>query len=566
MRAGVVSVCGAAAIFAAGLSVRLDQSVAAQGAPVQAPPPGQGPGAPAAGNPGGPAGGRRGGPLPGAAIYAASCAGCHGVDAAGGRARSLFEQRWLDSTSDAAIGTAIRDGRPGTEMAAFKDFTDEQIFQLIQYIRTQGGAPLRPRAQFNASPHGTVLKTSKETVAVELVTEGLTTPWALAFLPDGRMLVSERDGRLQLFANGKLTVVTGTPKPHVQQDGGYLDVEVHPQYARNGWIYLAYVEDQPGYVPPPPPPPAPAAPVAVPGAPPAEGAGPAAAGGGGRGGRGGRGGSPQTPSMTVVVRGKISPTNAWTDEQTIFRAPTDLYTSSGAHYGSRLLFDRDNHLFFTLGDRNSSPNPAQDLKSPLGKVHRFNDDGTTPKDNPFVNTPGAVGSIWTYGHRNPEGLAWDPVSGNLWASEHGPNSGDEINILVKGHNYGWNLVSKQGPPQYKLSEPGMDDPVVYYTPTFAPAGIAFYSGSRYPGWKSSSLFVTGLAGQALRRLEVKGSTVVTQEVVFNEFGRVRDIVEGPDGYFYIAVQDPTGIPNPAGGNIPLSASTAGRVIRLVPAR
>jgi glucose/arabinose dehydrogenase len=269
--------------------------------------------------------------------------------------------------------------------------------------------------------------------------------------------------------------------------------------------------------------------------------------------------------MTVVVRGKINKNNEWTNQETIFRAPVDLYTTSGAHYGSRLLFDRENHLFFTLGERNgNNPNYAQDLTKPLGKVHRFNDDGTVPKDNPFVNTPGAVASIWTYGHRNPEGLAWDPVTGALWESEHGPNSADEINVLIKGHNYGWNLVSKQGPPQFKLSAPDMDDPVVYYTPTFAPAGISFYTGDKYPGWKNTSLFVGGLAGQALRRLDVKGNTVVSQEIVFDKFGRVRDIIQGPDGLFYIAVQNPTGVPNPAGGNISLSASTPGRIIRLVP--
>jgi len=269
--------------------------------------------------------------------------------------------------------------------------------------------------------------------------------------------------------------------------------------------------------------------------------------------------------MTVVVRGKIDKNNAWTSEQTIFRAPTALYTTAGAHYGSRLLFDRDNHLFFSIGDRNGTPNMAQDLTSPFGKVHRINDDGTVPKDNPFVNTPGAVASIWTYGHRNPEGLVWDPVTGILWETEHGPNTADEVNVLIKGHNYGWNLVSKQGPPQFKLSAPEMDEPVAYFMPSFAPAGITFYTGNRYPGWKNTSLFVGGLGGQALRRLDIKGNAITAQEVVFDQFGRVRDIVQGPDGYFYLALQNPTGLPNPAGGNIALSASTPGRVIRLVPA-
>lgn len=549
----------AAACLAAAVAYRTDFRIGAEAG--QAPagpvtPPAQGGAPPVAGGPGaqpGPGGGRaggRGGPSPGMLLFNEQCSGCHGTDAAGGRAPTLFDQKWLDGTNDAAITTAIRNGVPNTEMEGFKALSDEQVFQLIAHIRTQAGAPFRPRAQFNASPDGAVVKSEKQTFKVELVADGLATPWALAFLPDGRILVTERDGRLQVINKGQLTLVTGTPKAHVQQDGGYLDVELHPRYAQNGWIYLAYVEAQPGWVAPPPPPPAPAQ--------------DAAALQSGRGG--GRGGAPQPPSMTVVVRGKLNARNEWTDQQTIFRAPVDLYTTSGAHYGTRLLFDRENHLFFALGDRNfNTPNKAQDLTSPFGKVHRFNDDGTVPKDNPFVNTPGAVGSIWTYGHRNPEGLAWDP-SGALWSSEHGPNSADEVNLLVKGHNYGWNVVSKQGPPTYQVSAPNMDDPIVYFTPTFAPAGIAFYTGTRYPGWRNTSLFVAGLAGQALRRIELKGSTVVGQEVVFSEFGRVRDIIQGPDGYFYIAVQNPTGVPNPTGtGNIALSATTPGRVIRLVPA-
>jgi glucose/arabinose dehydrogenase len=392
----------------------------------------------------------------------------------------------------------------------------------------------------------------------------LMTPWGLAFLPDGRFLVTERDGRLNIVDKaGKVTPVTGAPKAHVQQDGGYLDVVLHPKYAQNGWVYLVYSEDQPGYVAPPPPDPnaAPPAPVAAP----AAAGAPGAPGGGGQGRGGGRGGPPQTPSMTVVVRGKISKTNEWTGQEVIFHVANDLYTTSGAHYGSRLIFDKQDHLFFTMGERNgNNPNYAQDLSKPLGKVLRMNDDGSAPKDNPFVNTPGADPRIWTYGHRNPEGLAWDPVTGALWESEHGPNSADEINVLVAGHNYGWNLVSKQGPPQFKLSAPDMDDPIVYFTPTFAPSGISFYTGDKYPGWKNTSLFVSGLAGQALRRLEVKGNTVVRQEVVLDNLGRVRDIKQGPDGLFYVLVQNPTGVPNPAGGNIALSASTPGRVVRLVP--
>jgi aldose sugar dehydrogenase len=487
---------------------------------------------------------RAAGPSPGATLWAEQCAGCHGTGANPGRAPNLFDDRWLNSVDDARIAAAINNGRPGTEMPAFgASLNDQQVFQLIQHIRTQT-AIARPRPEFVSRPDGAVVRSVKQTVRLELVADGLMTPWALAFLPDGRLLVTERDGRLRIVQRGTLSEpIKGTPQPHVQQDGGYLDVEVHPDYARNGWIYLAYSEDRPGYVAPPSPAPAVDAPPAQ--------------------GRGGRVGPPPAPSMTVIVRGRITAGNAWVDQEVIFRAPPDVYTTAGSHYGCRLLFDRQTHLFFTLGERGNQPN-AQNLTNPLGKIHRVNDDGSVPADNPFVGTPGVVASIWSYGHRNPEGLAWDPVTGILWESEHGPNSADEINIIEKGHNYGWPMASRSGQPGIALSIEGMDDPVVYYTPTFAPAGIAFYTGTRYPGWKNSSLFVGGLLGQALRRLQIDRGDVVGQEVLFNQFGRVRDVVQGPDGLFYLALQDPTGIPNPAGGTIPLSASTPGRIVRLMP--
>jgi glucose/arabinose dehydrogenase len=491
-----------------------------------------------------PSGGRSGGPSPGAVLWTEQCAGCHGTGATAGRARNLFDEAWLNRVDDARMTNAIKNGLPDTEMPAFgASLSDQQIFQLIQHIRTQT-AVAHPRPEFVANPDGVVVHSAKQTFRLELVANGLMTPWALAFLPDGRMLVTERDGRLRIVDHGTLSApVKGTPTPHIQQDGGYLDIEVHPDYTRNRWIYLAYSEDQPGYVAPPASTDPPAAPLAD--------------------ARGGRGGPPRVPSMTVIVRGRINDRHEWTDQSLIFRAPTDLYTTAGAHYGCRLIFDRQNHLFFTLGERGNTAN-AQKLETPLGKIHRVNADGSVPSDNPFVNTPGAVPTIWSYGHRNPEGLAWDPVTGVLWESEHGPNTADEINIVEKGHNYGWAVASKSGQSGMAFSAPGMDDPVVYYTPTFAPAGISFDTGTRYPGWRNTSLFVCGLLGQALRRLEIKGHTVASQEVLFNQFGRVRDVVQAPNGYFYVALQDPTGVPNPAGGNIPLSASTPGRIVRLMP--
>ena len=387
----------------------------------------------------------------------------------------------------------------------------------------------KPRPPYVADPHGQVVKSEKQSFRIDVLARGIETPWALAFLPDGRLLVTERPGRLRIIRDGQLSgPVAGTPKPWERQDGGLFDVEVHPQYAKNGWIYLSYSEALPNYTPPAQEPAPPAA------------------------GRGAQ--PPSIPSMTVVVRGRINGKNEWVDQQVVYRADASLYTPDNSHYGSRFTFDRQGHLFFSIGDRGAIAN-AQDLSNPLGKIHRVNDDGTVPKDNPFAGKPGAVASIWSYGHRNPQGLAWDPVTGKLWASEHGPQGGDEINVIEPGRNYGWGVITHGTQKGItKREEPGMEQPIVYYTPTIAPSGMTFYAGDRYPGWKNN-LFVGALAGQHLRRLEVAGTAVTHQEVVFDRFGRVKDVVVGPDGLLYVTLQAP---------GQPVHLSTPGLVARLVP--
>jgi glucose/arabinose dehydrogenase len=486
-----------------------------------------------------PGAGRGGGPgAIAAALFTEKCGGCHGTDVSGGRAASLFDPKLLARLDDDRLVRVIKAGLPAAGMPAFDDLTEEQVGQLIHHIRSETGNRA-PKPAFIANPAGHILKTEKQTVKAELIADGLETPWALAFVPDGRLLVTERSGNLRIIDNGKLTEpVKGTPKVHVQQDGGMLDVEVHPNYARNGWIYLSYSEVRPGFVPPPPsaaPPPAPAV-------------------------QPGRGRGPQIPSMTVIVRGKLNKNNEWTDEQLIFRAPPEIYTTNGSHFGLRFLFDRDGHLFYSIGER-GVPQNSQDLSNPLGKIHRIHDDGSVPKNNPFVTTPGALPTIWSYGHRNPQGLAWDPITGRLWSSEHGPSGGDEINLIERGKNYGWGVVSKGlANGITRRSQPGMEEPLTYYTPAIGPSQVAFYTGSRFPAWKNTSLFLGGMAGHQLRRLQIANNKITAEEVIFGQFGRVRDIVQGPDGYLYIALQNPTG----SGTGLPLSASTPGRVIRLVP--
>jgi glucose/arabinose dehydrogenase len=467
-----------------------------------------------------------------AAKFNEVCAGCHGIGAAKGpTAPSLFDDEWLHGSGDESIVKNIRDGIPEKGMQPFRDLlTEQETWQMVAYIRTTA-ANLKEKPVYVPDPDGQVVTSQKQTFRMEVVARNLETPWGIAFLPDGRMLISERPGRLRIVEKGRLLpdAVKGTPKVWEKQDGGLLDVEVHPDYARNGngWIYISYSETL---------------------------ANPAGAGPGcpGRGGA-----PPDPPSMTIVARGRINGNNEWVDQQILYRAPDSVYNSCNAHYGSRFIFDRQNHLFFSLGEKQQIAD-SQDLTKPTGKIHRINDDGTIPKDNPFVGAtvvPNTVPSIWSFGHRNPQGFAWDPVTGQLWESEHGPAGGDEINIVEPGKNYGWGVITmgvQNGIT--KRSEPGMQQPVRYWTPSVAPSGIAFYTGTAYPGWKNH-LFVSCLVGQQLKRLEIANGQVTHEEQVFNQFGRVHDVVQGPDGLLYVTLQLP--------GQM-LSQSTPGMIARLAP--
>jgi glucose/arabinose dehydrogenase len=441
-------------------------------------------------------------------VYDQHCVACHGRNLEGGAAGSLVDGVWKFGGEDAQIAETIREGRQGTAMASFKPvLTEDQIWHLVLLIR-QEEAEAKEHPPTIVDPDGAVIRSEKQAFKIEVVARELETPWGLAFLPDGRLLVTERPGRLRVVEKGRLLPdpVASTPKVWNEQDGGLLDVEVHPRFAENGWIYLSYAKPGPG-----------------------------------------------DTSMTAVVRGRIRE-NRWVDEQAIYTPAPALFGTPNYHYGSRFLFDRGGALFFSIGDRGQKE-AAQDLGSPLGKVHRVNDDGTVPADNPFASRAGAVPTIWTYGHRNPQGLSIDPVSGLLWESEHGPMGGDELNILEPGHNYGWPVISHGLEPGITgTAHEGMEAPIVYWNPTIAPSGIHFYEGARYPRWQHD-LFVTGLGGTALRRLEVKGREVTHQEVLFNRYGRVRDVVTGPDGLLYIALQLP---------GVKLSSSTPGVVVRLVP--
>ncbi|MGE5802906.1 MAG: PQQ-dependent sugar dehydrogenase [Gemmatimonadota bacterium] len=328
------------------------------------------------------------------------------------------------------------------------------------------------------------------------LTDDLDHPWGLAFLPDGRMLVTERVGRLRIVAaNGTLSApIAGVPEVDADGQGGLLDVALAPDFAQSRTIYLSFAE-------------------------PGEGGG----------------------SGTSVARARLGE-NRLDNVQVIFRQEPKV--RGGAHFGSRLVFARDGTLFITTGDRQNRPF-VQDLSKLQGKVIRIRPDGTIPPDNPFVNRAGARPEIWSYGHRNMQGAALHPETGQLWTVEHGARGGDELNAPKAGKNYGWPVITygidysgaRIGEGQRKE---GMEQPVHYWDPSIAPSGLMFYTGDKFPNWKGNA-FVGALGFQLVARLELDGERVRAEERLLEGFGqRIRAVVQGPDGYIYLLTDDDDG--------------------------
>jgi glucose/arabinose dehydrogenase len=416
----------------------------------------------------------------------------------GGSASSLVDNTWSYGGDDASIARSIRDGHTDRGMPAMRDQLNEaEIRALVVYIHERAAAAEKASSKYNPPSPGVIIQSEKESFKLEPVVEsGLVEPWAIAWLPDGRMLVTERPGRLRIIEGGRLLPepVRGMPAVY-GGEGGLLDVKLHPNYSNPGddWIYLSYGDK-----------------------------------------------SPDGLGMTAVIRGRLR-NGAFVEQQQIFKADFSLYRPGGQRFGSPLLFDNQGHLFFSVGDR-AHPGDEQDLSHPNGKVHRVNDDGSIPADNPFVNRPHAIRSIWTYGNRNPQGLVFSPVTGELWETEHGPRGGDELNILRGGHNYGWPVITYginyDGTPiTDHTAQEGMDQPVTYWVPSIATGPITFYTGDRFPHWKNN-LFLGSLSTQQLRRLVIEGHSVTHQEILFKGIGRIRDVVNGPDGYLYVVMNQP----------------------------
>ena len=332
-----------------------------------------------------------------------------------------------------------------------------------------------------------IIDTELHQIYVENVVEGLGVPWGMAFLPDGRLLLTEREGTIRIVETGELheEPLSGAPEVVARNQGGMLDLALHPDYEENGWIYLSYSK----------------------------------AGDGG--------------NTTTLERMKLDGYEI-VDREEIYTG--NEFTERVHHYGGRIAFDGDGYLYFTIGDRGDM-NKAQDTSLSNGNVFRFHDDGSIPEDNPFVGEDG-LDEIFSYGHRNIQGMAVHPETGEIWTNEHGAQGGDEINHPEIGHNYGWpeithgvNYDDSEITPD--TAKAGMEQPVLHWTPSIAPSGMAFVTGNRYPNW-TGNIMNGALKFQLLSRVEIENGEYVHEERILEGIGRIRDVEMGPDGYIYFS--------------------------------
>ena len=348
-------------------------------------------------------------------------------------------------------------------------------------------------------------KTIKETFKVETFVDGFDIPWGMAFLPNQNLIVSDRNGNLWQvdYNKKKKTQIVGVPNVRNKGQGGLLDVQVHPDFINNHYIYLGFTS----YLK-----------------------------------------KRKNKTFTSIVRARLK-NNSLIDQKIIYKADDIYYSGVTVHYGTRIVFDKEGYLYFSIGDRGRR-DQAQLLDYPNGKIHRLHDDGSIPTNNPFIQEKNAIKSIWTYGNRNPQGLAIHPVSSIIFETEHGPKGGDELNILSSGNNYGWPEITYgknySGTTITKYThKKGMEQPVIHWTPSIAVCGIDFYDGELFKNWENN-LLVSSLKFENLYRLEIKDNKVTEQEIVYRAGSRIRDVETGPEGFIYLALEDP------------------GRIVRFIP--
>ena len=335
------------------------------------------------------------------------------------------------------------------------------------------------------------LKEEVKNYRFETVVDGINNPWGMAFLPDGSILVTEKSGILFHVIKGKKTEVKNVPAVYNRGQGGLLDIVLHPDYAKNGWIYITYSSTE----------------------------------GEGTGGN------------TQLIRAKLE-NESLTQIEYLYKCGPN--TTKGQHFGSRIVFDKQGYLYFSAGERGNHFVNPQDITRDNGKIYRLNDDGSIPKENPFVGKENAKTAIYSYGHRNPQGLAIHPKTGAIWEHEHGPQGGDEINIIKKAANYGWPVVTygidyDNSIISNQQKKEGIENPVYYWAPSIAPSGMTFVTSDKYPDWKGH-LLVGALKFQYLELVKLDGENVIGRQKIATNIGRLRSVTQAPDGYVYMGVE------------------------------
>ena len=422
--------------------------------------------------------------------YETYCSSCHGE-----KVEAFVDRKWKHGNTKPELMASIAGGYPELGMPTWKGvLNDQEVGEMADLVLES----LKDvdKYKFASKPTSNIFTSEGMTVKLDTVASGLGSPWGLAFLPNGELLVTDRAGDLyRVDKTNRKTKLTGGPTVLVEGQGGLLDVELHPDFAKNQFVYLSYSAFK------------------------QEG--------------------DQKLSTTAVMRAKLVG-NELTEQKVIFEALP--YAKTRHHYGSRLKFDTKGFLYVSVGDRGSEKENPQSLDRDAGKVHRLMDDGRIPADNPFVNDKTAHPSVYSYGHRNPQGMALNPATGAIWTHEHGPRGGDEVNIVKKSANYGWPVIcygiNYDGKPITNLTaKEGMEQPLTYWLPSIGPSGMAFVTGTKYPGWKDN-LMVGSLRFQYLNRCVVKDGKIVSQESVLKNIGRLRNVDMGPDGYLYVSVEEP----------------------------
>ncbi len=423
--------------------------------------------------------------------YKNFCSSCHGE-----KVEMFVDRQWKHGKTKADLIKSITGGYPDNGMPSWKAaLKPKEIEEMADYILD--GIEKASKYSFAAKPKSNVFSSSEQTVKLDTIASGLSSAWGMTFLPDGDIIITDRNGSIYRVNKDKQkSKVTGGPEVLVEGQGGLLDVELHPKFAENKFIYFSYsafkTEDG------------------------------------------------NKLSTTAVMRAKLEGTTL-SDQKIIFEALPYLKTRH--HYGSRLEFDRNGYLFVSVGDRGQHvPLFPQSVENACGKIHRINDDGTIPADNPFAKKDKAFASIYSYGHRNPQGVVMNPATGEIWEHEHGPRGGDELNLIKKGVNYGWPVISYginyDGTVLTPLTaKEGMEQPNLYWIPSIGPSGMTYVTGDRYPAWKGD-LLVGSLRFKYLNRCKIQNGKVVKEEILLENLGRLRNVQMGRDGYIYVGVEDP----------------------------